>query len=140
MGGLRGLHCLLGDPDPVGHLSGVAVGTLGRLAGLLGGGGGRRGLVGQVLGDRGQLLGTLVGRLGSLLAGGDQRLGLIQDRLGLLGGLPGLFQRPPGRRPGLLAPRLRLVGRRHRRGRDLVGGGGWLGWGRHNLQAEACRV
>ena len=81
-------------------------------------------------------------RLGSLLTAGRQHLRLIQDRLGLLGGLPGPLQRPLGGGPGPLAPRGRLAGRRHRRGRDHldVGGGGWLGWGRDHVQAEACRV
>ena len=124
MGGLSSLHCLLGDPDPTGHLVGVTVGRVGRLAGLPGGGGGRRGLLGQVLSDSSQLLGTLVGRLGSLFAAGGQHLGLIQGGPGLLGGLLGLLQHPPGRRPGPLAPRLRLVDRRHRRRRNHLGGGG----------------
>jgi len=140
MGGLGSLRCLLGGPDPVGHLVRVVVGRVGRLAGRLGGGGGRRGLFGEVLGDRGQLLGTLVGRVCSLLAGGGQHLGLIQDGLGLLGGPPGLLQHPPGRRPGLFAPRIRLVDRRDRRFWDHVGGGGWLRWGRPKVQAEARRI
>ena len=66
MGGLSSLHCLLGDPNPIGHLVGVAVGRVGRLAGLPGGGGGRRGLVGEVLSDSSQLLGTLVGLDGNV--------------------------------------------------------------------------
>jgi class 3 adenylate cyclase len=126
MGGLSSLRCLLGGPDPVGHLGRVAVGTLGRLAGLLGGGGGRSGLFGEVLGDRGQLVGTLLGRLGNLLAAGGQPLGLLQDDLGLLGSPAGLLQRSPGCRPGLLTPRSRPLDRRHRRFRDHVGGGGRL--------------
>jgi hypothetical protein len=112
MGGLRRLHGLLGDPDPVGHLVHVAVSTLGRLARLLGGSGGRCGLVGEVLGDGSQLLGTLAGRLGRLLAADGQALGLIQDGLGMFGGLSSLLQHPPGCRPGLLTPCIRLIDRR----------------------------
>ena len=140
MGGLSSLHCLLGDPNPIGHLVGVAVGRVGRLAGLPGGGGGRRGLVGEVLSDSSQLLGTLVGLDGSLLAAGRRLLGLVQDGLGLLGGLPGLLQHPPGRRPGLLTPRIHLVDRCHRRRRDHAGGGGRLRWGQCEIQAEARRI
>jgi hypothetical protein len=47
MGGLSSLQRLLGDPDPIGHLVRVAVSSVGRLAGLIGGGGGRRGLFGE---------------------------------------------------------------------------------------------
>ena len=36
--------------------------------------------------------------------------------------------------------RIRLVDPCHRRFWDHVGGGGWLGWGRPNLQAEARRI
>jgi hypothetical protein len=78
VGGLRCLHCLLGGPNPTGYPIRLPVGILGRLAGLLGGSGGRRGLVGEVPGDNSQLLGTLVGLLGSLLAAGGQPLGLLQ--------------------------------------------------------------
>jgi hypothetical protein len=77
MGGLGRLECLLGDPHPVGHLVGVAVGGVGRLAGLLSGGGGHRGLVGEVPGDSRQPLGALVGLVGGLLAAAGQRMGLI---------------------------------------------------------------
>jgi hypothetical protein len=79
MGGLGRVYCVLGDPDPIGDLVHVAVSRVGCLAGLLGDGGGRRGLVGEVVGDRSQLLGTLVGLLGRLPAASSQRLGLLQD-------------------------------------------------------------
>ena len=136
MGDLSRLHRLLGDPDPVGHPIRLLVCT-GRLAGLFGGGGGRRRLVGELMGHSSQLLGTLMGLLGCLLAAGRQHLGLIQGGLGLLGGLPGLLQRLPGRR---LAR-----SRRAAAWSTVVAGAGCcrdgrLGWGRHNLQAEARRV
>ena len=103
MGGRSSLYRLLSDPDPIGHLVRVAVGRVG----LLAGGGGRRGLFGEILGDSGPVCG--------LLAAGGQHLGLIQDGLGLLGGPAGLLQSPPGCRPGLLTPRIRLVDQGHRR-------------------------